>query len=338
MHIFKKNKMGKVNTCCNPFGKKSHKSVRKNLYCIDLNSSSLFEDFIGLYICNSCRVDFYKKKSEADENDSVDDALSNVSFDLEEVDYKSKTSNIFIRNVKRSLKQAKTFHAKVQILSVLPNNFSNYKIRKIFNVSNRLASRSKKAKNNFGLAPLPMKRIGRKLPQSTIELVKKFYMSDEISRIMPGMKDCLSIKTSNGRELMQKRLLLFDLTEIFKKFKLEYSQIKIGLSKFKALRPRQCVSAGQSGTHNVCVCKIHQNVELKIQGLQKAFKKKNLVFNEKTEQFLKSCVCHSPSNDCFLLKCEQCPGVDLVKQNLCTRLEEASIEVVKFSSWCSTDR
>jgi len=37
---------------------------------------------------------------------------------------------------------------------------------------------------------------------------------------------------------------------------------KIGVSKFAELHPRHCVLAGASGTHAVCVCTIHQNVNV----------------------------------------------------------------------------
>lgn len=37
-------------------------------------------------------------------------------------------------------------------------------------------------------------------------------------------------------------------------------------SKFAELRPRNCVLAGASGTHTVCVCAIHQNVKLMLEG------------------------------------------------------------------------
>ena len=43
--------------------------------------------------------------------------------------------------------------------------------------------------------------------------------------------------------------------------------MKIGLSKFAELRPKECVLAGASGTHNVCVCTIHQNVKLMLSAI-----------------------------------------------------------------------
>ena len=42
--------------------------------------------------------------------------------------------------------------------------------------------------------------------------------------------------------------------------------MKIGFSKFAELRPKECVIAGSSGTHSVCVCTTHQNVKLMMVG------------------------------------------------------------------------
>ena len=45
------------------------------------------------------------------------------------------------------------------------------------------------------------------------------YLSDEISRVMPGRKDCVSVMTAEGkREQRQKRLLLCSLKEAYEHF------------------------------------------------------------------------------------------------------------------------
>ena len=68
--------------------------------------------------------------------------------------------------------------------------------------------------------------------------------------------------TSEGkREHCQKRLLLCNLKELYKQFKTLNPGIKVGFSTFTMLRPRECVLAGSSGTHSVCVCSLHQNGE-----------------------------------------------------------------------------
>ena len=50
-------------------------------------------------------------------------------------------------------------------------------------------------------------------------MVQNFYESDKISRVMPGKKDCVSIKVNDARILVQKILLLGNLKEVYRQFK-----------------------------------------------------------------------------------------------------------------------
>lgn len=69
------------------------------------------------------------------------------------------------------------------------------------------------------------------------------------------MKDFVSVKKEDGsREHVQKRLILGNISELHKKFKIQHLEMKIGISKFAQLRTRQCVLAEGNGTHTVCVC------------------------------------------------------------------------------------
>ena len=85
---------------------------------------------------------------------------------------------------------------------------------------------------------------------------------------MPGMKDVISVRQSDGtRERLQKRLLLLNLNELYQSFKEEHPQLQVGFTKFSLLRPLNCILAGSSGTHSVCVCLYHQNVKLLLLGM-----------------------------------------------------------------------
>lgn len=90
-----------------------------------------------------------------------------------------------------------------------------------------------------------------------------FYLRNYVSHTMPGVKDIVSVKSENGKRIkLQKQLLLLNLEEIFELYKEEYPESHIGFTKFSLLRPKQCVLADSSGTHNICVCPYHQNVKL----------------------------------------------------------------------------
>lgn len=68
----------------------------------------------------------------------------------------------------------------------------------------------------------------RRKPSSleTKALVTKFYQCDENSRIVPGMKDFLSVKKCVGsREHIEKRLWLCNLNELYAEFAPEHQEI-----------------------------------------------------------------------------------------------------------------
>ena len=73
----------------------------------------------------------------------------------------------------------------------------------------------------------------------------------------------VSAKNDDGtRSLIQERLLLCNLSEVYAQFTSEHEGLKISISEFIKLRTRHCVPAGSSGTYKVCVCVHHENVKL----------------------------------------------------------------------------
>lgn len=108
---------------------------------------------------------------------------------------------------------------------------------------------------------------GRSLEKETVTLVEQFYLSNDVSYVMPGIKDVINVKDKSGKRMkLQKHLLLLNLKEIYQLFKMQYPELKIGFTKFTTLKPRNCVLACSNGTHNVCVCPFHQNIKLMLEG------------------------------------------------------------------------
>lgn len=153
---------------------------------------------------------------------------------------------------------------KVQILTALPSSWSERKIMKEFQTSKHMAVKSKVLAKEHGVLSMPNAKPGNRLPRQRVEKVEDFYLSESISRVMPGMKDCLSVNVGGKRQLLHKRLVLCNLREAFQD---EHPDVKIGFTAFFSLRPRQCVLAESSGTHCVCVCTIHQNIHFLFDGV-----------------------------------------------------------------------
>ena len=155
---------------------------------------------------------------------------------------------------------------KTYILTVLPKSWTIRKVQDEFGATNYMVRKAKELVKQKGVLSTPNPKPGHALAVETTALVQSFYESDEVSRMMPGKKDYVSVRQAEERVHVQKRLVLSNLKEVYQLFKEMFPNKTIGFSKFAELRPKHCVLAGASGTPAVCVCTIHQNVKLMMVG------------------------------------------------------------------------
>ena len=201
-----------------------------------------------------------------------------------------------------------------------------------------MASNAKKIKQSSGYGATPNKKSGRPLPSNVLEEVENFYTSDQWSRLMPGRKDYVKIVKNDVREQVQKRLLLHNIKELHEKFILEKPEIKISLSTFAKLRPRCCIPVGSKGTHNVCVCHIHQNMRLKFIGMNNELHKIGAECDHSVRDVCKRMVCENSVSACFLFEVKDCPGVKSTVERFAQLFSDHGIEKITFKSWKKTDR
>ena len=114
---------------------------------------------------------------------------------------------------------------KMQILTVLPKSWSVKRIQEEFKTTNFMARQAKKLVKEKGVLAMPDLKRGHALAEQTVHLVHRFYQSDEVSRVMPGRKDYISIRKGEGR---QKRLVLCDLRELYAILRISTLQIILG--------------------------------------------------------------------------------------------------------------
>ena len=221
---------------------------------------------------------------------------------------------------------------KVQILTVLPKSWSIRKVEEKFAVSNYMVRKAKDLVKDQGILSSPNPKHGSSsLSQATISL--------EVSWIMPGKKDFVSIRKDNQRAHVQKRLMLGNLKELYQEFKEKQPTDKIGFSKFAGLRPKHCILAGASGTHTVCVCTIHQNVKLMmISGKIAELSAYDDVPLKKYSHCLAKIICNPPQPDCYLQNCNSCPGITGLKEHLYALMDDNMIDTIQYKQWVSTDR
>ena len=230
---------------------------------------------------------------------------------------------------------------KVQVLTVLPKSWTVRRVQSEFGASNYMVRTAKQLTKQKGILSTPNLKQGHQLSAEIISLVQEFYESDEVSRAMPGKKDFVSVKQAagDGRIHLQKRLVLSNLKEAYRLFKEKFPTKNIGFSKFAELRPKQCILAGGSGTHNVCVCTIHQNVQLmmNVGGLPECIVGEDVQLKT-YDHCLAHIVCNPPQPNCFFNFCSSCPGISILKEALKTFMDNHLVDNVVYKQWVSVDR
>lgn len=247
--------------------------------------------------------------------------------------------NEMIQQLKQKFQTTSCRSEKMQILTVLPKSWSLVKIQSEFGVSRYMAIKAKDLVKEKGILSTPDPKSGHSLAPKTVELVCDFYNSDEVSRVMPGKKDYVSVRQDGQRVHLQKRLILSNLKECYLLFKDRFQAERVGFSKFAQLRPKQCVLAGASGTHSVCVCTIHQNVKLMLLAskVPELTAKRSLSL-QTYHHCLAHIMCNPPQPICYLGTCAVCPGIAKLSKYLLDILDGNMIDNISFLQWVSVDR
>ena len=182
-------------------------------------------------------------------------------------------------------------HAAYRIKKMLPHSSPSKKQQVV-----------KKLSKEFNILPNEVNYWKTTLDKAASELVKMieiFYQRDDISRMCPGRRDVVTVKTSNGKVKLQKRHLYFKIRETHAIFLSEYPEVKISLSKFAMLRPPQVVLSSQTPT-NVCTCVYHQNTILALDPRHTYMP--NIPISNK--DFPSSCLASPDSKNCWYNECE----------------------------------
>lgn len=309
-------------------------------------------------LCWKCRVDyqagnrvsgtvFKDTPTEGANEMDLSQHSDDMSEDKNSLDGSSVCSNMqhkdaveVLQQLKEHFNRAVTYNEKLMLLTLVPKSWGRVKIASVFGATKKQSSRAKQLISEDRILTLPSKKPSRKISEEVAKQVISFYERDDISRLMPGMKDYLSVKLEDGsREHVQKRLLLGNIDEIFKQFQYENANVNISFTSFTKLRPKNCVSAGSSGTHNVCVCLQHENMKLLIDAVDFKSLTKHRQTQVKDLQDLTSLsLCSNPKVECHMGECISCPKVKVVKEYISTLFDENCIIEVRYDRWNQTDR
>ena len=99
-----------------------------------------------------------------------------------------------IKQLKEKFNSTAERSEKVQVLTVLPNSWSMHKVQAEFGASDYMVRKARELVKQKGILSTPNLKPGHSLAAETCESVCRFYESDEISRLMPGKKDFVSVR------------------------------------------------------------------------------------------------------------------------------------------------
>ncbi|KZS08330.1 Cc8L18.2-like protein [Daphnia magna] len=233
--------------------------------------------------------------------------------------------------VKEKIKSTGDRNLQLSLLTLAPASWTHKQISEHFGVSEYSAAQAVELKKKSGILAKPeAKTSSRRLTDDDKQRVIDFYVSDEYSRQLPGMKSVKSVKQPNGERIkVQKRLLLLNIDELHGEYKKKFKDIAgiktIGFSAFADLRPKHVITVGSSGTHSVCV--YHHNVKLMLSSIGLS-KERHLLMDK---------VVFSVYNKtCMLSGCPNCPGSDALESFLEELIADEN-ESISYKQWTHTD-
>ncbi|KAK3909533.1 ARL14 effector protein [Frankliniella fusca] len=244
--------------------------------------------------------------------------------------------NEMMSQLKDKFVNSSSYSVQIAVLSVLPKSWSLSSIMNIFGLKSRhIITTTKKLVNMQGILPVTAKRVGHGLPETTLTAVQNFFDDDgQAIYMLPGKKDCFTIKKDNIKEKVQKRLLLAPLNELYAMFLEKNKDVKISFSAFAQRRPKYCVLAGHPGTCTVCVCSYHQNVQLMVEGagLKQATKNDSHPIRD-TRDLLNLIRCENTKEECIDQKCNDCPGVLQLQELVELVLDIECVDTITYQQW-----
>lgn len=109
-------------------------------------------------------------------------------------DQNCDSKNEILDHLKSVYQNCESREKKIMILTLLPENWSIRKIVKEFKAPDFQVRQAKKLLQQKGILSTTNQRPGKNLPTETLNKIIEFYENDVVSRPMPGIKDCVSVK------------------------------------------------------------------------------------------------------------------------------------------------
>ena len=185
---------------------------------------------------------------------------------------------------------------------------------------------------NIKLPSPPSQDTERPAHNAITDDVKKeviaFYHDQ--SYTMPGKADVVTVRTNEGKEKRQKKLLVMTLSEMYENFKSEHPHITIGKSKFAELRPQEVLLSSDT-PRNVCGCIYHSNVILLLESLHEHVAALPLYTRD---NFVNLAICKEGNHSCYLNECENCKDGKKMSQSCLEIVSDDLLQKkINWSTW-----
>ena len=134
-----------------------------------------------------------------------------TELNVEELCPKTSDSTSLLESMKNQFNRALDRCEKYKILTSLPEDWTEYRISKEFGCSNTMARDALQLRSMYGPGSTPGLKAGHRIPHEVASKVIEFYTAQDVSREMPGKKDCITVREGRTKTIKQKRLLLSNL-------------------------------------------------------------------------------------------------------------------------------
>ena len=115
--------------------------------------------------------------------------------------------DILTQEIKEKLK-IKNNKEKVKLLIIMPVTWSIQQTANFFGVSTAMVKQARNLKQTNSILSEPKEKTGRPISDELKHAAKHFYESDKYSRMRPGKKEFVSVKSDDVKQHKQERLLL----------------------------------------------------------------------------------------------------------------------------------
>ncbi len=150
-----------------------------------------------------------------------------------------------------------SYYEQILLIQTAPIEWGREKIERYFQCTSHQARAAILQRTDHDDFSKPGHNRGNKSFDSNVaQVIRDFYVDDEISRQSSNTKDT---RTPKDVGTVVIRYMTMSIGETFELFKSRYPEIKVSRSKFYALRPSW---VREDCPHEVCMCIQHQNIDL----------------------------------------------------------------------------